>query len=225
MSGSTRIVGGNRATIAQTNFLNAGGIFQEPMARMRDLGQMPEGWEFREYPKMLRIFKEEAEVECSTETIKGTTKTWIEKRQIFDEIIVNSEEEEERVLSGGKTSAQIEEERQGLILRARAAGVRIDPDWSAVRLRRELGDAMDAPVDKMAALEAELASLKKMAAMQAEIELLRAKVAAPMSAPDADNDAGLRNDLRNLGVKVDGRWNTARLREELDRATDGSAAA
>ncbi len=64
----------------------------------------------------------------------------------------------------------------------------------------------------MAKLEAELASLKKMAAMQAEIEALRAALAAP----PLDE---MRSELTALGVKVDGRWSAARLREELERAT------
>ena len=57
-------------------------------------------------------------------------------------------------------------------------GIKVDTAWSAVRLKRELGDKLDAPepADKMAALSAELANLRKMADMQAEIDALRAQL-------------------------------------------------
>lgn len=171
---------------AQDDFLRRGGGYQLALVQLRAAGIIQREYVFHEYPKVIRISHgfEEHGRERETETCKGTTVRWTEKpAEIIEEVIVASEEEEERVLAGGKTSSQMEEERQGLLVRARSMGVPADPTWSAVRLRRELGEALDAPApgDSMARLEAELAGLRKMAAMQAEIEALRAQLANPES--------------------------------------------
>jgi hypothetical protein len=204
--------------IAQTQFLNMGGTYARVLAKKQKDGELQRDYVFREYPKMLRIQRGVEDVEWSTETIKGTTVSgWYRDVPIYEDIVVNSEEEEERVMAGGQTSAQVEEERQALIMRCRSFGLKVDPQWSAVRLRRELGDKLDAPEpeNRMAALENELATLQKMASMQAEIERLRAQMARPAG----DEAEDLRQQLTALGVAVDGRWKLARLREELDAAT------
>jgi hypothetical protein len=201
---------------SQENFMLRGGCFELPMQQLREAGILADGYVYYEYPKMVRISEGTQTIERSTEDCKGRTLTWSETKERFREIVVNSEEEEERVLSGGRTSAQLEEERQHLLQRCRVMGIHADPGWSSVRLRRELGDALDAPapVDTMAKLEQELAALKKMAAMQAEIDALRAQLGRPV-----EDTEELRSQLIGLGVKVDGRWSAMRLREELDRAT------
>lgn len=178
--------------LAQTKFLMNGGTYELPLAMLREAGTLPSEYVFHEYPKMLRLSHGFEKVECKTDTCKGTEIRWTEEREIFQDIVVNSEEEEERVLSGGKTSRQIEEERQGLIQRCHAMGIPADPAWSAVRLRRELGDALDAPApgDNMAKLEAELNNLRKMAAMQAEIDALRAQLAGPPNDPEEIEELG-----------------------------------
>jgi hypothetical protein len=203
--------------IAQENFLRQGGVLQRAVAKMRqENGDLPE---FHEYPKMLRISQGFHDIERSTEDIKGRNLTWVETKEVFEEIIVQSEEEEERVLAGGKTSAAIEQERLDLLTRARAFGIKADPQWTAVRLRRELGEKLDAPepVNDLARLEAELEGLRKIAAMQAEIEALKAQIAAK-----PEDVESLKADLVALGVTVDGRWSVKRLREELERATGGN---
>lgn len=202
--------------IAQEAFLYQGGIYARILAKMKEDGRIPRQYVFHEYPKVINIDNGTEEVSCSTETCKGREIHWTETRRVVESITVGSEEEEERVLAGGKTSAQIEVDRQDLFRRCAGAGIHADPSWSAVRLRRELGDKMDAPepVNNMARLEAELAALKKMAAMQAEIEALKAQLARPPEDADA-----MRAELASLGVKADGRWSISRLREELDRAT------
>lgn len=206
--------------ISQSQYLNMGGSFARAIAQKRKIGELADVYTYREYPKMLRISEGVQDVECSTETIRGTMREWTEKREVFTTIVVHSEDEEERVLSGGKTSAQIEDERQGLILRCRALGLKVDPAWSAVRLRRELGDKLDAPEpeNKMVALESELANLRKMAEMQAEIDRLKAQMAAPAEVDD------MRQQLTELGVTIDKRWGASRLREELEAATAPKAA-
>lgn len=202
--------------LGQHNFLMRGGTYELPLQWLRERGEIPSEYIHREYPKMLRLNPREIEVRRTLELCDGTKEKVVETRTVYDEIIVNSEDEEERVLAGGRTSGQMEEDRQGLLMRCRANGIPADPSWSAVRLRRELGDALDAPApgDNMAKLEAELATLRKMAAMQAEIDALK----AAMSRPQEDADA-MRAELAALGIKADGRWSVARLRDELDRAT------
>lgn len=174
---------------SQLKFLRAGGIFELPMQRLRDSGLLPQegrcqnGQEWQEYPKVL---------------------------QIAGLPIVHSEEEEDRVLSGGATSDQIEDQRQFLINKARGHGLHVDSNWSITRLKRELGEELDkAPVveDKMASLQAELAHLQQIADLQAQIAALKAK--------NGPSDDDMRAELTAHGVKVDGRWSAARMRDEL----------
>ena len=177
--------------LSQQQFLNAGGIFARALIAKKNNGELAKEYEYREYPKMLRLNPREVEVPhiyyIGAETSPRTeyiTKT------VYDEIIVHSEEDEERVLSGGKTSGDLEQERQNLIARARVLGIKVDTAGAAVRLKRELGDKLDAPepADKMAALSAELANLRKMADMQAEIDALRAQLGGS-SAATIEGDA------------------------------------
>lgn len=179
MSGSR-----NRATLAQTQFLNMGGVYAQPLAAMRDTGAIAgEGeYEYQEYPKMLRISQGIQEVAWSTETIKGKTLEGTKTMEVFEEIIVHSEEEEDRVLAGGKTSSQIEDERQDLMARCRNSGMRVDPKWTVTRLKRELGESLNAePVNEMGVLEKKLADLQKMADMRAKIAALEAELAGAPS--------------------------------------------
>lgn len=167
---------------AQDAFMARGGCYELALLEMRKAKTLGP-YVFHEYPKSLRISLGMETVHLTTETCKGVghDRSWSEEREIYQDIIVNSEDEEERVLSGGKTSRQIEEDRQGLLVRCHSMGIPADPDWSPVRLRRELGDKLDAPApgDDMAKLEQELAGLRKMAAMREEIAMLRAQIDAP----------------------------------------------
>lgn len=205
---------------SQDSFLRDGGTYRLGLAYHRKNGTLPKSYTYQEYPKMIRLSDGVKTFDCSTLTCDKQTVTWKEEREVFRDIVVNDETEEERVLSGGKTSVQIEQDRQSLILKCSAAGIRVDPTWTAVRLRRELGERMDAPepTDKMGALEAELANLRKMAAMQAEIDALKAQMSTK-AAPDTDETDQLRADLTGLGVVIDKRWGVSRMREELERAT------
>ena len=204
------------AQLGQQNFMMQGGTYQLPLQEMRKKGLMASEYEFHYYPKMIRLNPRVETVNRMVQLASGKEREDTFTRTVYDDIIVNSEEEEERVVAGGKTTTQMEEERQGLLMRCRANGIPADPTWLAVRLRRELGDALDAPApgDNMAKLEAELGTLRKMAAMQAEIEALRAQMARPPEDPEA-----MRAELTSLGVRFDGRWSVQRLRDELDRAT------
>ena len=168
--------------LSQQSFMARGGAYEMPLQILRKAGVIDTDYVYREYPKLIRLSKGIHDVTKTTKDCEGRILTWVESRELFDDIIVKDEAEEERVLAGGKTSKQIEEDRQGLLNRCRQMSIPADPSWSAVRLRRELGDALDAPPpgDNMAKLEAELASLKKMAAMQAEIDALRAQLAKPV---------------------------------------------
>lgn len=179
---------------SQNKFLMNGGSYELPLELLRAAGVIPREYVYREYPKMLRVTDGHKEkVQRTTETCKGRDITWEEEVLIYEDIIVQSEEEEERVLSGGKTSAQLEDERQGLVQRCHSMGIPADPAWSAVRLRRELGDALDAPApgNDIARLEAEVAQLRKIETLQAEIAELKAKQAARPDEPAAEAaDAG-----------------------------------
>lgn len=191
MSGSLSPQVQNSRTImieAQDDFLRRGGGYQLGLAQLRAAGVIQREYVFHEYPKVVRISHgfEAAGRERETETCKGTTVKWTERpAEIFQDIVVNSAEEEERVLGGGKTSTQIEEERQVLLSRARSMGVPADPTWSAVRLRRELGEVLDAPPgDEMGAMKARIAQLEEMAAMRARITELETLLASPPDQPE-----------------------------------------
>lgn len=201
--------------IAQENFLRNGGVLGPALNAKKKSGEIPLGYEYHEYPKAIRIHKGEEKIERQTETIRGQIIPWTETVQIYEDFIVADEAEEERVLSGGKTSAQIEEERQALYRRCLAAGIKTDPSWSVVRLKRELGEKFDeAPKDDMATLKARLAELEEMDAMRARIAELEGRLAAPVT----DEASEIRAELKALGVTVDKRWGLDRLREELARS-------
>lgn len=205
-------------------FLLQGGAFQFGLAKLQEDGILAAEYVYHEYPRMVRINPRMVTTERSTDTCDKRTITWTETKEVYDEIIVNSEAEEERVLSGGKTSSQMEDERQGLLQRCRTMGIPADPGWSSVRLRRELGDALDAPApgDNMAKLETELANLRKMAAMQAEIEALKAQLGGPrqeMMPQGTDEIEELRAQLTELGVPFHHRHGAERLRDLLEAAT------
>jgi hypothetical protein len=198
-------------------FLMRGGAYELPLMQKYDSGELQQGYVYREYPKMLRLNAHMVEEERTIDLANGQQKTVMEKRMVYDDIIVASEDEEERVLSGGKTSAQLEEERQGLLVRCANMNIAADPSWSAVRLRRLLGDALDAPApDEMGALKAKMAALEEMVAMKAKIAELEAQLSGKSAASEEDE---LRASLSALGVEVDMRWSVRTLRAKLEAAT------
>lgn len=208
---------------AQDQFMRSGGVFVATLARMRSEGLIDDGYVYREYPKDIRIVRGKITVQCSTETNKGKTLEWEEIRDDVETITVNSEEEEDRVLNGGKTAAQIEGDRQGLILQAQQRQVKYDPSWSLLRLQRELGIkvADDAPAafDEVAELRAQVAKAEEALALRRRLAELNAELAAP-----EDDLTQMRDELGAAGVKVDMRWGAARLRQELERVTAPNAA-
>ena len=227
MSGTTqsrRETASSMMIAAQDSFMRRGGAYEATLAHMRARGEIDAEYVYREYPKDVRIHKGKREVKCQTRDVDKQLIEWTETRDIVDTITVHSEEEEDRVLNGGKTSAQIEEERQSLILQARDRGIKYDPSWSKLRLQRELGIPVakeeTAAFDEVAELEAQVAKARRALALREELATLNAQLAAP-----EDDIDGLRAQLRDLGVKVDGRWSPARLRQELEQATAPATAA
>lgn len=207
--------------MAQDRFMRDGGILVEALTSKFKSGELSRYYIFNEYPKMICISRGVQKFERSTETHDKKTKTWTEEREVFDEIVVQSEDEEERVLSGGKTSAAIEDERQSLIRRARANGLNTDPSWSTIRLKRELGDALNAPppIDELDMLREKMARLQQISDLKAQIATMEAGAATlAIPAPVAERD-DLRAQLTALGVQYDGRWSVNQLREKLDQAT------
>jgi hypothetical protein len=186
-------------------------------------GELQRDYVFHEYPKLLRVSRGVQHFDHATEVIRGNAtivRDWSEDREVFEEIIVNSEAEEEAVLAGGQTEGQIEEHRQSLIVQAKQRGVQVDPTWGVVRLQRELGAAPSS--ETIDVMRAKIADLEEKAALRARIAELEAAMAgrAPvLPTVSADDPEELRAQLVSLGVEVDRRWGLARLRQELDAAT------
>jgi polyhydroxyalkanoate synthesis regulator phasin len=201
---------------AQSDFLRRGGPMAGVLAQKYEKGELERETPFHEYPKEIRINHGAKIVTRHTTILRGNTEvphTWDEEIEDIQRITVASEEEEERVLAGGKTAAQVEEQRQDMLSQAKRRGINADPSWGIVRLQRELGSA---PTNEtIEALQRQVADLEEKAALRRKIAELEAQIAGkPADDPDA-----MRAELTALGVKVDGRWSVTRLREELDRAT------
>jgi hypothetical protein len=205
--------------MATNRFLRDGGLYALPLQKLREQGVFPEegATPYQEYPKIIRLNPREVVVKRMVELCDKSTVPDEITKTVYDEYTVNSEAEEERVLAGGKTSAQIEEERQGLLVKCSHMGIAADPSWSTVRLKRLLGESLDspAPADEMGALKAKLERLEEMAAMRARIAALEAQLAKPAE----DDIEELRAELSSLGVEVDMRWSVKTLRTKLEQAT------
>lgn len=209
---------------AQRAFLTSGGAYRNALNQMRTSGQLASEYVFYEYPKEIRIRRGTETVKRSTVSVDKEKIEWDEIREIVDVFIVNSEEEEDRVLSGGKTADEIEQDRQALIAQAKARNLRFDPTWTTLRLQREMGIPVaaeqPAAFDEVAELEAQVAKARRAIALRKELDELNAQLAEPApTAAISDDMDSLRTELTALGVRVDGRWSEARLRQELERAT------
>lgn len=116
--------------LANENFLKAGGVYQAAAERAR-IAATPG---FQEYPKMIRTHK-------GTRIVRGKdidNQPTENEVQIYEDIIVESEEEELRVRGGGKSAEQVASDRDALIIRAEQSGVRVDRRWSDDRIRAEM---------------------------------------------------------------------------------------
>jgi hypothetical protein len=214
---------------AQADFLRRGGPMAAILDAKYETGELSREYVHHEYPKMLRRSLGVKHFDHVTEMIVGGNKTvreWSEDKEVFEEIIVNSEDEEEAVLAGGRSEGQLEEERQELIIQGRQRGISVDPTWGLVRLQRELGAAPSS--ETIDVMRAKIADLEEKAALRARIAELEAAAAvrnqvphyvAPISPePESPEEiADLREKLTSAGVKVDGRWSMATLRTEWMR--------
>lgn len=217
------------STISQRQFMMTGGIYAPVLQKKYDSGELvpPEKYQYQEYPKLVRISRGIQRVERHTELIRGrdiVPHDWVEEVEQFSDILVNSEAEEERVLNGGKSEAQIEQERQELFTQCKQRNIHADPSWSLLRLQRELGAAPSR--EAVDALQARVAQLETEAALKARIQELEALIAGKEAAPkpvarnpESAEEEQLRQQLTELGVEVDGRWGLLRLRRELETAT------
>lgn len=200
---------------SQRTFMQNGGVYAGILQAKYDSGELvpPDKYVYREYPKMVRLSRGVARVQKSAEVIRAGRvdfREWEEDVEQFEDVIVHSEEEEERVRNGGKSEAQIEEERMDLYAQCKARGLNVDPTWPLIRLQRELGTAPSR--ETVDALQARVQQLETEASLRARIAELEAKLHQPQD--DADE---LRAELAAHGVEVDGRWGVARLRAELDK--------
>lgn len=214
---------------AQRTFMMNGGIYASILQKKYDTGELvpPERYQYQEYPKLVRIPLGTERVKKHTEVPRGRDQTlveWEEDVERFRDVLVNSEEEEERVLNGGKSASQIEQERQDLLVQCKQRHISADPSWSLLRLQRELGAAPSK--DAVDALQARVAQLETEASLKERIRELEAQLAGDKEAPkpmarnpEAAEEDQLREQLTELGVEVDGRWGLLRLRRELEAAT------
>ncbi len=196
------------------------------LEQKRESGELPREYVYQEYPRMLHISKGVQRFDRQTEVIRGreiAVREWTEDIEVFEEVVVGSEAEEEAVLAGGRTEAQVEAERQELIVAARGRNIQVDPTWGLVRLQRELGAAPSS--ETIDALRTKVADLEEKAALRRRIADLEAQVAGrgtsqPVeSAFDMlDDPEDIRVHLIEMGVEVDRRWGLPRLRQELEQA-------
>ncbi len=219
-------------TAAQEAFLRAGGPMSAVLEHKYETGELKRDYVYQAYPRMLKISKGVQTTKHRTDIVKGRDVEpyeWEETKERFEEVIVNSEEEEERVLTGGKSNAQVESERQELAAQCKARGIQVDATWGIVRLQRELGSAptnetVDALRLKVQDLQEKAALRQKIADLEAQLAAQPAAATAPMMPPLAsarepvDETEALQYELRELGVEADGRWGLARLRQELHAA-------
>jgi hypothetical protein len=232
---------------AQADFMRRGGPMAAILESKYESGELQRETPFHEYPKYIRISKGVQKFDRSTLILRGkdeVEKTWVEEREVFDEYTVASEAEEEAVLSGGRTAAQVEEDRQAMIALCRQRGIQCDPTWGIVRLQRELGAApsnetIDAMRTKIADLEEKAALRERIAALEAQIAgramaapaestpsqerpgrlHLDTGTTTPRAATHEDEAEDIRAQLGALGVAVDLRWGLSRLQRELEAAT------
>lgn len=221
---------------SQMQFLQRGGPMSGIMDAKIESGELNPTYTFREYPRMLYVSLGITTERKRTQVIRGKEEVieeWDDTRERFREIIVNSEAEEEAVLAGGRSDIEVEAQRQEMISNARSRNIQVDESWGLVRLQRELGAA---PTNEtIDALRTKVADLEEKAALRAQIAELTAQMArlavptqawrpvadASITAPTyAENERDLlRQQLMDLGVAVDMRWQVPRLRAELDAAT------
>jgi len=126
---------------SQQTFLMQGGVYQAALTKMEREGVIDSVYEYREYPKAVRINHRVEHIVEEVEDIRGKTLRKEFDRNVWDEVIVNNEDEEKRVLGGGPSAAQEEDEREMLYTRAEQAGVKIDKRWSTPRIKAEMSGA------------------------------------------------------------------------------------
>lgn len=202
---------------AQRTFMNNGGVYAGILQAKYDSGELvpPERYEHQEYPKMIRRKLGKMVVTKTTMRIRGKEELpyeWDEEEEQFEDILVRSEAEEERVINGGKSEAQIEAERQDMIAECKRRGLHVDPSLTYLQLQRQLGTAPS--LAEVETLQARVQQLEQEAALRARIAELEAQLRQP-----GDETETLRAQLRELGIEPDGRWGITRLRQELERAT------
>src|SRR4051812_34359497 len=115
---------------AQADFLRRGGPMAAILEHKYETGELQRDYVYQAYPRQINVSRGVQTIKKRTEVIQGRDVVpfeWEETKEVFDEIIVNSEEEEERVLLGGKSEAQVETERQELIVQCRSRGIQVDP--------------------------------------------------------------------------------------------------
>lgn len=106
---------------AQTEFLSRGGSAMMALQKKFASGEIPRPglYVHQEYPKALNLSLGVRQIDMQTETIKGATISWTERREVTWPAVVQNEAEEAEVL--------------GAFDRAEELDVEIDPAWSAAQ--------------------------------------------------------------------------------------------
>jgi Mitochondrial fission regulator len=181
--------------VSQSQFLQAGGVMQRALAEKYKKGELtpPGQYVHQEFPKWIRFNPRVEEAERTTETIKGQTLRWAEKKTVYDEFVVASVAQEREVRAAHK--------------RAKVLGIEVQSGWTVERLLEVVGlaevgaepaeepetetPAADPATARIAELEAELAALKAQPAaieipapLPASVNLLAASP-VPAPAPEA----------------------------------------
>lgn len=208
------------STLSQRNFMANGGPLAGVLEAKYQSGELQREYTYQEYPKYIRIPRGTQTVTRTTTAIRGKNEIdvqWEEEAPVYDEHWVNSEEEEEAVLSGGKSQLQLETERQQMISDLRSRGMQVDPTWTYVRLQREMGSMP--PREAVEALQRKVEVLENEAKLRARIAELEAQLnekPALASMAQVDETEALREELRQAGVAVDKRWSLATLRQQVE---------
>lgn len=119
---------------SQMAFLQTGGAYQSAVAKLAP-------YEYREYPKAIRLNVREETVEESVFDIRDREIKRTVTRTVWDEVIADDAEMEAQIMARQPTRVDRENERQELIRVAEQRGAKVDRRWATDRIRAEMETA------------------------------------------------------------------------------------
>lgn len=223
----------------QADFHRRGGVYAPILDNKYETGELDPNPPFKEYPKHLpaKIVGKKM-VERTAQEPQGPnfkTHTWTEEVTIYDPpkgyIEVHSREEELRIISGGRSDAEMEDYRQELLAEARAKGINCDNAWDVLRIQQALNGAPSQELvntmrEQLDQDRMTIDLMRQLAETQREMDRMRQELASYRQqqvvtpvARGGDDVVEMRRQLAELGAPVDLRWGPQRLREALEAAT------